>query len=104
MQFTEGYYSDMGADSLCTYARYVVVCADTLGQQSVPNFPRENGRALPLKLGDFSDHLRCGHSRFTSADRARSDRACFVVPAQDLTHASIGHLDTKRETQITHII
>lgn len=94
----------MGADLFCTHARYVVVGADALGEQSVPDFPREYGRALPLKLGDFADHLGCGHSRFTSADRARSDRACFVVPAQDLTHAPIGHLDTKRETQITHII
>lgn len=88
----------------CTHARYVVVRADALGEQSVPDFPGENGRALPLKLGDFADHLRCGHSRFTSSNRAWSNRACLVVPAQDLTHTSVGHLDTKRETQITHII
>lgn len=87
-----------------TYARDVVVGADTLRQKSVADLPRKNRRALPLVLSDFRDHLRRGDPGLAAAYCSRSDRASLVISPQYLAHAAVGHLDGKQKAQFTYII
>lgn len=84
-----------------SYTWYVVVGADSLSQQSVSNLPGKNGWTLSLVLSDLSHNLWSGHPGFTPSYGPRTDGTRLVVPAQDLTHTAIRHLDTKNSiTQI----
>lgn len=87
-----------------TYAGYVVVGADPLRQQPVADLPGEDWRTLPFVLRDFGDNLRSGDAGLAAAYRSRSDGASFIISAQDLAHAAIGHLDGEQKTQFTYII
>lgn len=63
-----------------THAWNIVVIANTLGQQPVPDLPCENRRTLPLELGDLVHHRRRGHPGLGAADGPRLDGARLVVP------------------------
>lgn len=80
-----------------THAGNVVLVANTLLQKTVPDFPGEDGRALALIVGDPVDDTGCRHSGLAPANRLRSDRAGFVVPAEDFADATVGHLQDARD-------
>lgn len=80
----------------CTHARDVVVGADALRQQPVPDLPGKDGRALTLELGDFTHNLRSSYSGFAASNGARSDGPRLIISAQNFTHAAVGHLDGNR--------
>jgi len=75
-----------GADLVTQYPRYaghrrhVVLVANAVGQQSVPNLPREDPRILQLQLLDVLHDFRCGNARLAAADCARQDAAGLIVP------------------------
>lgn len=50
--------------------RHVVLVADAIGEQLVPDFPGENSGILLLQLLDVGDHLGGGDARLRAADRA----------------------------------
>lgn len=85
-----------------SYTGYIVIGTDSLSQQSVSDLPGENWWTLSLVLSDLSHHLWCGNPGFTPSYGPRTYRACLIVPAQDLTHTAIRHLNTKtaHSTQI----
>lgn len=87
-----------------TYTGYIVVSADPLRQKSVTDLPSEDRRTLPLVLRDFRDHLWSGDPGLTAAYCSRSYGASFIISAQDLADAAVGHLDGKQKTQFTYII
>ena len=67
--------------TLCfTYARNVVVVANTFLQESIADLPSEDRRAFPLVIGDFVHHRRGSHARLATADRTWLDRTGLVVP------------------------
>ena len=74
-------FYDSATPPLCfTYARNVVVVANTFLQKSIADLPSEDRRAFPLVIGDFV-HDRCGsHARLATADRTWFDRTGLVVP------------------------
>jgi len=75
-----------GADLVTQYPRdaghrrYVVLVADAVGQQPIPNLPREDARVLELQLLDVLHDFRRGNARLAAADCARQDAAGLVVP------------------------
>ena len=72
-------------DERClTYTWDVVVGADTLLQESVPDFPGKDGRTLAFELRDFSDHLSGGDPWFTAPYRSGTNRPRLVVPKHAL--------------------
>lgn len=75
-----------------TYRRHVVAGAHLIVQQSVANFPGEDGGALALIVRNLGHHVRGGHPRLAAADRPRPYRARLIVSAQYLRHTTIGHL------------
>ena len=75
-----------------TYARYVVGVAYVLGQQSVADLPREDGRALALVLADATDHVGGRYTRLTAADRPRTNGPALIVATEDLAHAPVRYL------------
>lgn len=60
-------------------AGYVVLVANSVRQQPVADFPRENARILLLELPNVGDHLGGCDAGFRSTDGAREDRSGFVV-------------------------
>lgn len=68
---------------------HVVLVADAVGKQSVPDLPGENPRVLQLQLLDVLDHLRGCHPGLTAADRTRQYAARLVVPGQDLADTTM---------------
>ena len=62
-------------------ARYVVLVADVLVEQSVADLPREYRRAFSLVVGYFVYNVRRGYSGLAPADRSWLYRARFVVAA-----------------------
>lgn len=66
-----------------TYARYIVVIANTLLQEPVANFPGEDRGTFSFIIGDFIYHRGCRHPWFAAADRPWLDRAGLVVSAKD---------------------
>ena len=62
-----------------TYAWNIVVCANSFGQETIPDLPCKYWGTLPLVLSDTMDHTWCGHSWFTSAYSARPYRTRLVV-------------------------
>lgn len=91
-------------NSQYTYTGYIVVSADPLRQKSVTDLPGEDRRTLPLVLRDFRDHLWSGDPGLTAAYCSRSYGASFIISAQNLADAAVGHLDGKQKTQFTYII
>lgn len=68
-------------DEGCTYTRDVVVRADTLLKQTIPDFPCKNRRALTFVEGNLAYDFRRGYSRLTTTDGSGPDRSGFIVPA-----------------------
>lgn len=64
-----------------TYTGHVVVIADSIGQESVSDFPSENRRTFPFVFGDSLHYIGRGHSRFGATYCARFDGSCLVIPA-----------------------
>lgn len=79
-----------------THTGHTVVGAGPFREQSVSDLPGEDGRTLPLKLGDLGDHVGGGDPGLTAPNGPRTDRAGLVVPTQDLGHATVGHLEDAR--------
>lgn len=82
------------------YTRYVVIGAHSICQQSVSDLPGENGWTLSFVLSNFTHNLWCGHPGFTPSNGPRTYGACLIVPAQNLTHTAVRHLDKHRTWQI----
>ena len=70
---------------------HVVLVADPVRQQLVPDLPGEDAR-VPFLVGlDVLDHVRGGHARLGTADGSwRMDPVSFVA-RQDLADAAVGH-------------
>ncbi len=66
--------------SSVTHAGHVVVGADSVREEPVPDLPGEDGRALALVLGDALHHVRGGNARLRAADRTGLYRAGLIVP------------------------
>jgi hypothetical protein len=60
----------------------VLLVADALREQPVPDLPGEHGGVLLLVLADGVHHWRCGHLGFAPPDYARLEVPCLVIPAQ----------------------
>lgn len=75
-----------------TYRGHIVVGADAFGQETISDFPGEDGRALPLKLGNFAHHVVGGYSWLASADGFGSNRTRLVVATQYLGDTTIADL------------
>lgn len=69
-----------------THARYVVVGADALLKQTIPDLPCEDAGALPLVLADLADHLGCGHPRLGASDGPGSYRTGLVISETKKMH------------------
>ena len=63
-----------------THTRDVVVGTDTLGEQPVPNLPREDRGTLPFVLSDLLNDVGRGHTGLGPSDGPRLDGARLVVP------------------------
>ena len=74
------------------HARYVVLVADELVEQSVAYLPGEYWRTLALVRGDFVHDVRGGDARLAATDGARLYAARLVVAAEDFAHTPVGHL------------
>ena len=66
-----------------THAGHVVVAADAVREEPIPDLPGKDGGALPLILGDALHHVGGGHPRLGAADGAGLDRTGLVVPGQE---------------------
>lgn len=59
---------------------HVVLRANALSQQPVPDLPREHRRVVPLIIGDrIDDRWRC-HLRFRASYDASLEAASLVIP------------------------
>jgi hypothetical protein len=63
-----------------THAGNVVVIADGFLEETIANFPGEDGRAFAFELRNFADYIVGGHPRFGAANGSRPDRARLVIP------------------------
>lgn len=81
---------------VCTYAGNAFAVAHLLGHKSIAYLPGEYRRALSLEHGNFSHNFRRRNARLRASDRARPNCARLEVPAEDLTDASVGHLQNAR--------
>lgn len=79
------------------HGRHVVLVADTVGEQTVPDLPGEDTRVLELQLLDVLDHLRRGHPGLAAADRARQYAARLVVPGQDFADTTMADPQLPRD-------
>lgn len=59
--------------------RHVVLVADAVGQQAVPDLPGEDPRVALLVVSDVLDHVGGGDAGFAPADGAGQDGARLVV-------------------------
>lgn len=75
----------------------VVLVADAVREQAVPDLPGEDPGVLELQLLDVLHHLRGGHPGLTAADRARQYAACLVVPGQDLADTTMADPQLPRD-------
>lgn len=82
---------------MCTYTWHTIVGAGPFREQPVPNLPGEDGGALPLKLGDLGDDVGCGNPGLAAPDGPRTDGPGLVIPAEDLGHAAVRHLQNARD-------
>lgn len=64
---------------------HVLLRADALAQQPVPDLPREHSRILALVVGNRIDHRRRRDFRFAAPDDARFEAARFVITATRCT-------------------
>lgn len=84
-----------GADLVPQYSRdagdrrHVVLVADAVGQQPVPDLPGEDTRVLQLQVLDVLHDFRRGDARLAAADRAWQDATRLVIARQYLTDASV---------------
>lgn len=96
-------YRGGGPDLVPQYPRdaadrgHVVLVADAVGQQAVPDLPREDPWVLELQLLDVLDHLRGGDPGLAAADRARQYAASLVVPGQDLADTAMADPQLPRD-------
>ena len=64
-----------------THTWDVVVGADPVREEPVPDLPGEDGRTLALVVGDPRDHARGRHAGLRAADRSGLDRPGLIVSA-----------------------
>lgn len=69
----------------------VVLVADAVRQELVPDLPGEHPGVLHLEVLDEVDHLGRGHPGLAAPDGSGQDGARLVVPGQDLGDAAVGH-------------
>jgi hypothetical protein len=60
----------------------VLLVADALREQPVPDLPGEHGGVLLLVLADSVHHRGCGHLGLAPADDARLEVPGLVIPAR----------------------
>ncbi len=63
-----------------THAGNVVVIADGFLEETIADFPGEDGRAFAFELRDLADDIVGCHPRFGAANGSRPDRARLVIP------------------------
>ena len=81
---------------------HVVLVADPVRQQLVPDLPGEDAR-VPFLVGlDVLDHVRGGHARLGTADGSWEDGSGLVVARQDLADAAVGHAQLPRDVAGPH--
>lgn len=82
--------------SLCrnqsTYTRDFISSADSICRQFLSDLPGEQCGVLPLVLRYDGDHIRSQESGSAASSRFRTDDACALKPAQNLTNAAVGDL------------
>ncbi len=75
-----------------TYARYIILVANSLRQKPVSDFPGKNWGAFAFVDGNFVDHLWGGHSGFAATNGPGSNRPGLIVAAQYFGYTAVGHL------------
>ena len=64
-----------------THAGDVLLVADALGQQTIPNLPGEDGRTLALILSNAGHHVTRGYPGLAPPNGPRSDGTGLVIAA-----------------------
>ena len=64
-------------------AGHILLAADALGEEPVPDLPGEHGRVILLVPRDGVHDARRRHLRLRAADHARLEVACLVKPARE---------------------
>ena len=65
---------------MSTHTWYVVVGADAVGQEAIPDLPGEDGGALSLVLGNSGHYPRGGNPGLGTANGSGLNGAGLVVP------------------------
>lgn len=64
--------------------------------EAIANLPRKDGGVLLLVLHNFGHNWRRGNLWLAPAYRSRTNRSCFVEPAQDFADAAVWHQKSPR--------
>ena len=73
----------------------VVLRADPLRKEPVPDLPGEHGRILLLVLADGVHHWRCGHLGLAASDYTSLVVTSLVISAESVSFYSINILKRK---------
>lgn len=82
-------------------AWHIAFVADSVTQQVVPDFPRENTRVFLLVCQNLRHHARSSDFWFTTPDGSGSDRACLVISAENFAYTAVGHEQLPRDLRWT---
>lgn len=74
-----------------------MLIAHSVGQQTIPDLPREDPWILELQLLDVLHHIRGSDPGFAATDRTRQYAPCLVVPGQDLADTAMADSQLPRD-------